>query len=498
MRKLSLPLTSTLVLLGVLAAPGRVAAQEVLCTAGVAGPYACNNVDLQAVVPSGTIVAGGGEPSTGADMWGWTDPVTGHEYAIQSLSDAVAFIDVTDPVNPVFVGHLPAPATNALWRDLKVFNDYVYIVGDFSADGVHGLQIFDLNRLRSAGELQVFDEDAIYDGFDEAHNIVINEATGFAYAVASDTCAGEFHILDLKPDPLNPQFVGCFDTGLSRFVHDAQCVVYHGPDTEHDRKEICLAFMEDQFAIVDMTDKSGPSGIDQNLTGPTVLSGNNTYPGLSYVHQGWFEPTHSYVASNDETDELDALTAGEPHNTHTYMWDVRDLDNPIHIGTYVGPTGAIDHNHYFFNGGPFLHQFNYTAGYRVLDGTDIANGNMAEIAFFDTHPPNEDTAVFAGLWSGYSFASGTVVASQIDAGELFVLRPHLPCIQFLTVASESVRGSVTYEACHTITALPDVVVTQTGDLELRAGVRVVLGDGFRVAGGGKLTATIDPSLQTAP
>lgn len=404
-------------------------AQGVPCIAGFAGPYACSNVDLLAIVPSGEIVAGSGNPSSGSDMWGWTDAETGREYALQGLSDSVAFIDVTDPVNPIFVGHLPAPATNFLWRDLKVFGNHVYIVGDFSptlpgssSPAIHGLQIFDLTRLREAGPLEVFVEDAVYTGFDEAHNIAINEETGIAYVVASDTCGNEFHILDLNQDPEDPVFLGCFDSGLPGAVHDAQCLIYGGPDTEHQGKEICLAFMEDQFSIVDMSDKSGPV---TNLTGPKVLA-TKVYEGLGYVHQGWFDPSHTFVASNDELDELNAFVDGSPHNTHAYIWDATDLEDPIHIGTYVGPTGSIDHNHYF--NGRFLHQTNYTAGYRVLDAVDIADAELTEVAFFDTFPPNADPApAFAGLWSGYFFfASGVVAVSQIDGGELFVLRPHLP------------------------------------------------------------------------
>ncbi len=404
------------------------AAQGVPCIAGFAGPYPCDNVDLLAIVPSGEIVGSSANPSSGSDMWGWTDPQTGREYAVQGLSDAVAFIDVTVPTEPVFVGHLPAPVTNFLWRDLKVYDNKAYIVGDFSPlpdpsnQGTHGLQIFDLTRLRGAGPLEVFTEDALYTGFDEAHNIAIDEHTGFGAVVASDTCEHEYHLLDLKKDPSDPDFfVGCFDSGVPGAVHDAQCTVYHGPDTEHQGKQICLSFNEDRIAIVDMSDLSGPKS---QLTGPRVLWVGD-YEGRSYAHQGWLTEDHAYLASNDETDELDATLAGTPHNTHTYIWDVRDLDNAVHTGTYVGPTGAIDHNHYF--NGRFLHQANYTAGYRVLDAADIANANLEQVAFFDTFPPNADVPAFAGLWSGYFFFdSGVIVVSQIDGGELFVLRPHLP------------------------------------------------------------------------
>ncbi|NNF61247.1 MAG: hypothetical protein HKN06_07955, partial [Gammaproteobacteria bacterium] len=74
----------------------------------------------------------------------------------------------------------------------------------------------------------------------------------------------------------------------------------------------------------------------------------------------------------------------------------------------------------------YLHQANYTSGYRVLDAFDIANGNLLQAAFFDTNPPDTDAPGFAGVWSGYYFFnSGAVALSQINKGELFVLMPHL-------------------------------------------------------------------------
>ncbi len=406
-------------------ASGTATAQSIACTAGFAGPYACENVDLLARVESGALaVAACGHGGTGADVWGWTDPETGREYAVQALSDATAFVDVTNPTEPIFVGCMPAPALNFLWRDVKVYDNHAYVVGDFSPvlsdpdnpDAVHGLQIFDLTRLRGAAPMSSFTHDAVYTGIDESHNFVVNEAAGFGYAVASDTCRG-MHMLDLKPDPKNPVFLGCFDhpdrAGGNMFVHDSQCVIYHGPDTEHQGKEICFNANEDVLDIVDVTDKSSPQVLSRRI-----------YEGFSYVHQGWLTENHEYFAVGDETDELDSNTAGSPHNTHTYLYDVRDLDNPVQLPTYVGPTGAIDHNLYIR--GRYMYQANYTAGLRIIDVADIANGNLSQVAFFDTHPPDADGPVFAGLWSNYPFfASGIVIANQIEGGQLFVLGPHL-------------------------------------------------------------------------
>ncbi|MGH9014892.1 MAG: choice-of-anchor B family protein, partial [Acidimicrobiia bacterium] len=47
------------------------------CEDGTAGPYPCQNVDLESFVSLPQL---GG--ATGNDVWGWTDPETAHEYAI--------------------------------------------------------------------------------------------------------------------------------------------------------------------------------------------------------------------------------------------------------------------------------------------------------------------------------------------------------------------------------------------------------------------------------
>ena len=415
------------ILLTVVAIPGvSPEAQEVSCMAGFAGPYPCQNVDLKAFLPTNALIGG-----TGSDIWGWTDPLTGKEYAIQghgaavptSTNSATTFTDISDPENPIYLGFLPAPAINLLWRDVKVYQNHAYIVGDANVDTDHGVEIFDLTQLRGLNGTPpvMFAATSVYHGtatqnVGNAHNIWINEESGFLYVVASSSCGGGMHVANLALDPANPQFVSCIDTiGLSGQplnVHDAQCVVYRGPDSEHFGKEICFNANEDELHVVDVNDKSSP-----------VVLAKRVYEGLGYVHQGTLTEDHAYFLSNDELDELNALTAAAPHNTHTYLWDIRDLDNPVQMPTFVGSSAAIDHNMYVR--GQYLFQTNYTAGLRIIDIFDVANANLSEIAFFDTHPADNATT-FAGTWSNYAFfPSGTVVASNIEDG-LYVLEPNLP------------------------------------------------------------------------
>jgi len=221
---------------------------EVECTEGRADVFECEGVDIVSFMPINEI--GGVRGTRVNDIWGWTDPESGIEYAIVGRTNGTSFVDLSDPSHPVYVGDLPKTpgSRSAIWRDMKVYRDHVYIVADGA--GAHGVQVFDLRELRRYdGEPITFEETYHYDGIHSAHNIVINEETGFAYTVGNsaggETCGGGFHMLDLE-NPARPSFDGCFaDTTTGRrltgYAHDAQCVIYRGPDTEHQARRSASA-----------------------------------------------------------------------------------------------------------------------------------------------------------------------------------------------------------------------------------------------------------------
>ncbi len=378
------------------------------CVDGMAGIYPCSNVDLLAALPATSM--GGTAQTTGNDIWGWTDPVTGHEWALVGLSNGTSFVDVTDPVNPTYVARLPTQTINSTWRDIKVYADHAFIVADNANN--HGIQVFDLTKLRDVAVPPVVyntttDLEAHYTGVGSVHNIAINEETGFAYPVGSSTCGGGgLHMVNIQ-DPANPTFAGCFSE--DGYTHDTQCVVYHGPDVEHQGDEICFASngFSAELAIVDVTDKAAP-----------VRLSEMGYAGSAFTHQGWLSEDHRFFVHDDELDELDF-----GHNTRTYVWDLADLENPIVVDHFESTMPAIDHNQYVHEG--FTYQSNYRAGLRILELVDPAAGVLAEVGFFDTYP-SSNSPDFSGTWSNYPyFASGIVVVNDINSG-LFVVQPHLP------------------------------------------------------------------------
>ena len=349
----------------------------------------------------------------GNDIWGWTDPTTDKEYAIMGLNSKTAFVDVTDPSNPIHLADLKTATRSSTWRDMKIYKNYAYIVSEASR---HGMQIFDLHRLRQMDgrTIEKVTADARYKDFGNAHNIFINEDTGFGYAVGTSTCSGGLHIMDLKK-PLEPKFMNCVGRGVyevptkhgDAYTHDVQCVVYNGPDIRYLGREICISSNEDTVNIVDVTDKKKPVQI-------SVAS----YDGVKYTHQGWLTEDHKYFLLGDELDEKKLGV-----NTKTFIWDFTDLENPKNFAIHEHKTKAIDHNLYIK--GNYVYQANYNAGLRIFTLKDIALGKITEVGFLDTMP-NVDSATFEGVWSIFPFfKSGTVAIAGID-GILYLTRPQLP------------------------------------------------------------------------
>ncbi len=324
--------------------------------------------------------------------------------------DGTAFVDVTDPYDPRYLGSLTGTAGSriTIWRDMKVFRDHAFIVAG-GTEG-HGMQVFDLTQLRDVTDPRDFAPAAVYTGIESAINVAINTETGFAYLTGStggETCGGGLHMVDIR-SPLDPVFVGCFadpetgrrGTGTS---HDTQCVVYRGPDPDYKGREICVSSNETAMSVADVTDKRNP-----------VAVADASYPAVAYAHQGWLTEDHRYFYSTDELDEL----TGWVDATRTLIWDLEDLDDPILVKEYMGPTRATDHNLYVR--GDRLYLSVNLDGLRVVDISDPEN--PVEFGHFDT-TPGSDSEGGGGTWSVFPFfGSGNVLVSSREEG-LFVVRP---------------------------------------------------------------------------
>ena len=398
MRRISLLLVAAASISTALAAcsgdssgPAELSAGPAECVGGSAGSFSCSGLSLRKRVSLATMTG-----SAGNDIWGWSDGPTGNEYALMGMTNATAFVDVTDPENPVFLGTLPTQTVASAWRDIKVYQDHAYIVADGA--GAHGMQVFDLTRLRGLSAPLTFSADVVYGDFENAHNIAINEDSGFAYVVGTNTCSEGLHMIDIST-PNNPLFAGChsaFET------HDTQCVNYQGPDADHANSEICLSSAKDRVEVVDVTVKAAPVSLSSTV-----------YAQLGFVHQAWLTEDHRFLLVGDELDELNFSVP-----TRTHVIDVSDLDAPVYVFAYEAASTAIDHNLYVL--GTRVFEANYTSGLHVLNIGDLSSNGLSEAAFFDTFPGSE-AADFDGAWSVYPYLpSGTILVSDVSNG-LFIL-----------------------------------------------------------------------------
>ncbi len=366
------------------------------CENGMANGFPCNGYDLMLHLPLSTFGS-----SKGNDSWGWTDTTTNKEYAIMGVYDGTVFIDITDTEKPVYLGKLPTATASSDWRDVKVYKDHAYIVSEATN---HGMQVFDLTQLRNVSNPPAtFTTDTHFTEFGSAHNIVINEDSGYAYPVGTNrdgTYKGGPLFINIQ-DPKNPKSEGGW--GTDNYSHDAQVITYNGPDTDYTGKEILIGSNENEVVIVDITDKANPKNISKI-----------SYPNVRYTHQGWFTEDQKYFILGDEWDELQIGI-----NTRSIIFDFSDLDAPKEHFTYSATTQSIDHNGYVKDNTFYL--ASYSAGVRFIDITNISNKSVTEVGYFDTYPDNDD-ANWHGAWNIYPyFNSGKIVVSDIEKG-LFILK----------------------------------------------------------------------------
>ncbi|MEO1074855.1 MAG: choice-of-anchor B family protein [Bacteroidota bacterium] len=390
--------------------------EAVPCENGQAGPYACDRVDLLAemdLVALGSSYAQGDLTNWwwGNDIWGWTDPETGTEYALVGTWEGVSFVDLSTPTAPVLVGMLPTAAQRGdlrtignLWRDIKTRGTYAYIVSEVPG---HGVQVFDLRRLRSITEAPVeFEPDARYTGIGSAHNIVASDDLDVVIAVGHDTnnleCLTGLYLIDVTT-PTAPRYSGCF--GADGYTHDAQCIVYDGPDPDYQGRTVCFSSNTIMLSISDITEPARTRALSTAI-----------YPTVVFTHQGWLTEDRRFFFMNDEGDD----GATDIGGTRTIVMNVEDLDAPFYVGAYIAPTTTIDHNHYI--AGDLLFQANYESGFRLHRINPDDPAALTLVGFFDTYPES-DSFGSNGAWSVYPFfESGIVIVSDQQRG-LFVLQP---------------------------------------------------------------------------
>jgi len=342
------------------------------------------------------------------DIWGIKIGL--NEYALVGLQGGVSIVDVTNATNPVEVFY--APGANSIWRDLKTWDNHVFITNETSG----GLMIIDLNAL--PGTLTAANV-TNYTGstypFQSAHNLYIDE-NGICYVFGADNGVGGAIMLDLSVNPKAPIELGRYN---SFYLHDG---VVRG-DTLWG-----AAINDGFFIVVDVSNKTAPV----NMASRTTSS--------SFTHNIWFSDDGQTVYTTDEVS-----------NAFIDAYDVSNLTNITFLDKIQSNPGqnVIPHNAHFMN--DYVITSYYRDGVVIHDVSDPSN--MIEVGHYDTSPAFSGNG-FNGAWGTYPWLpSGNLLVSDIENG-LFVLGPNYVRAAYL---EGNITNSVTSAALDNV--LVEIVTT---------------------------------------
>lgn len=331
-----------------------------------------------------------GAPWNYSAIWGYVAP-NGREYAVLGCALGTAFYDINDSANIREVAffdagvNLTSPDPGNLWREMKVYSHYAYVVSEADTSGV---KIYDLQYLPDSVK---FVGKYLAPGHSSTHSI--SQEGPYLYLNGSNASFGQgVVVLDLSVNPEAPVVRGRWNT---RYVHDCRVL----RDTVYAMN---INSGDGQITIIDARNKDSLKTITQWLNLP------NPSP-----HNCAITKNREYLYATDEVGALPRLLK---------IWDIRDLTNVTQVTTWqpTGITGSIIHNVEIYGDTAVI--AHYTAGVRVLD---ISNPAMpAEIGWYDTYPQN-NSGNYMGCWGVYKFPSGKIVASDMSTG-LYVLKMGQP------------------------------------------------------------------------
>ena len=312
----------------------------------------------------------------------WAFAYNGREYAIVGCANGTAYIDITEPKNPVFVDFVPSNIKNAIWREYKTYKHYAYQVSDDS--GPNTFDIVDFSYLPDSVHV-------VYSGSKEYFK------TGHTIFMDSDKMYIGLHnhrfmsVFSME-DPTDPKFLRLLSSDYKGDVHD----MFVRNDTVYASKGYdgalqIMTFKDNKFTQIGNFDK---------------------YPFVGYNHSSWLTPDGKTLIFTDEV----------PTNLPAKSLDVSDPSNPILLDTFYSQSGkATPHNPFEAPNNTFI-MTSYKDGVQVFDYSDPSNIKLR--GYFDTYPQqdgNKTDGDYDGAWSGYAMLpSKNMIVVDITNG-LFVL-----------------------------------------------------------------------------
>lgn len=301
-------------------------------------------------------------PSAGYnDCWGYTAP-DGREYALLGVETGTSIIDITDAPTVTEIAFIPS--SNSLWKDIKTYQHYAYVVTD--ANG-NGMQIIDLSDLPNSATLV-----GTYTGFSTSHNIYIDITNAMLYAEGSSSQPVRTISLANPLSPTQISFFGieCHDV----YVQDNKAYVSEGNSGS--------------YGIYDVSNPNVPSLL-QRLNVPSA----------GYCHNAWVSEDGNYMMTTEET-------TGKTIK----VWDISNLSNITLTDNILAPTGLAHNTHLK---GDYAYVSHYADGLRIYDISDPSD--IFEAGYYDSYA--SPGGGFVGAWGAFPFfASGKVLISDMQTG----------------------------------------------------------------------------------
>ncbi|MFN5182266.1 MAG: choice-of-anchor B family protein [Bacteroidota bacterium] len=323
---------------------------------------------------------------------GWANPIDGKEYAILGGTDGYYFIDVSNPSSPVLRDFEPGVNSNCLWREMKTYGKYCYLVSDDNAP--NGLIIADLSYLPDSVHI-VHKSNSI---LIRSHTIFVDGNKLYGGYVHTSTGAAKSMAVYSLNNPAAPQPLRYLDQDYPNIgsVHDMwvqQDTVFAscGYDGLHVYKYDSI-----QNKFFELASYTG-------------------YIQAGYNHSSFRTADRKTLVFCDEV----------PANTVVKILDVSNLNNLTLLDTIKSNQGATPHNPYIV-GNNLCYVAYYQDGLYIFDISNPSNVSIA--GYFDTHYQNglnnnypSFPTTYMGAWAADPFLpSGNVLVSDMQNG-LFVL-----------------------------------------------------------------------------
>jgi len=300
--------------------------------------------------------------------------VGGNEFAIWGTTLGTAFVDATDPKNPVEYAFLPGPSSN--WRDMDMWGPWLYVC----TEGGGGLQIIDMSDPFDPTIAGVWTG-----GFFSSHTLYIDKTTGNLFANGTNNGT----VLVNLSSPTAPSVIAYIE---SPYSHDtfAQNGYLH-----------MAAMFNGEYRLYDIS----------SLPTITLLDAEKT-PGV-FTHNAW--------ANADDTL---AFTTDESGGGHLAIWNIQDKQDVQLLSEWETVGSAVIHNVYLE--GNIAHCSWYTDGYVAVDVSSPSAPRM--LAQYDTSPLSGGS--YDGAWGAYPYQPSGVIYVNDQQEGLFLLelecRPATP------------------------------------------------------------------------